>query len=128
MTKKIEMSKVGIGTVILEQGVYSSGESFYTLTANGITVTMANAGALNSAYIRYKKAGWMVKQPKVAAPKEPKPQKQYPEGFEWDAEQYYRIAKEHRFSFCNQYGKVIVPKKYRDQIYQLMADENNANA
>lgn len=68
-----------------------------------------------------------VKGAKLSAPKKVvKPKKEYPEGFVWNPEQYYRIAKEQRWSFSNQYGKIIVPRKYRDKIYQMMADENNA--
>ena len=79
---------------------------------------------MNKAFKDLLKAGF---ETGVASPKKPKKTlKQYPEGFEWDAELYYEVARINRWSFCNQYGKVIVPKKYRDKIYAEMAEIQKA--
>ena len=125
MKKTIVMAKKGFANVELVSGTYSTGDKYYFAVVNGIKYT-ATADVLNSVYVQYKKNGWVVKpteNPKVAAPKkEKKPLKEYPDGFEWDKDLYYEVARTHRWSFCNQWGKTIVPRKYRDAIYAEMAE------
>lgn len=73
----VTLKKKGLGAVVLTQGVYSSGETYYTITVNGVTTSLRNAGAMNSTYIQYRKAGWEANtesiseevEEKVAAPK-----------------------------------------------------------
>ena len=127
MSKKVIMGK-GTLRVTLEQGEYSNGLKWYRAVIGKVTFPFENAMALNMVYKQYKDQGYTVIPEKVEKrAAAPKPRKVYPDGFVWDAEQYYRIAGENNWSFCNQYGKIIVPRKYRDRIYQLMAAENEAS-
>lgn len=122
------MVKKGIGTVILRQGAYSDGQKWYTITSHDIETSIRGADAMNRTFKSYLSSGWTVKPPKeekVAAPR--KPQKEYPDGFVWNAEQYYRIAQENGFTFCDARGNIHVLKKYRDTIYEMMAHENQIN-
>ena len=131
--KKVTMTKKGFTTKVLIQ----TDDRRYVMVEEGIEHRLDGADALNALYKDYLAKGYTVKPEKevkeekaAAAPKEPKAKKQYPDGFVWDKQQYWRIARSKGYTRVigsDRYGraKEVVLKKYRDTIYQLMADENN---
>lgn len=75
---KITMSKKGNKRVVLEQGVYTTGQKWYRAVIGNVTFPVENAMSLNMIYTQFLNDGYTVikeKEPKVAAPKEPKPVK-----------------------------------------------------
>lgn len=132
--KKIVMTKKGSATMTLIQTDQNQYVFIVGVGDNATSAVLENAFALNQVYVSLKAKGYTIKpekEPKKEAPKKTpktkKPQKEYPDGFVWNREQYTRIAMENGFTFCDARGRIHVLKKYRNTIYEMMANENQIN-
>ena len=135
ITNIITMTKVGHGTVVMKQGQYSDGEKWYTLTANGIEVSMKSAVAMNMAYKQYLQEGWTVKPAKiekaVKAPTQPKPKKTREESLtaKYGDKDQRRAYKKAEADFHRYYMLKIDSKAFTDHKDFLKAvAEKTANA